>query len=196
MAKRGQSKYMPHLRAKLAPKPQPYVGDTARQHDAMIVKAKTNTAKGQRGGDCNRTACQRPASWWYNRTMQAYYCDHCADLINESCLHRDHVMSNMDIYVKPPAAWIDAEVGGIWNLHVTTADGTETIEQTFHNGHDADDGLMRFYHKAGLRGDGSPPFHYSELPEKMERLKKRIEELDASKHSVPSEEHSVGLAPK
>jgi len=39
--------------------------------------------KGQRGGSCNRTACQMPNSaWWFNTSTQAYYCERCARKIN------------------------------------------------------------------------------------------------------------------
>jgi hypothetical protein len=42
--------------------------------------------KGKDGGSCNRQACQTPGATWYNRTMDAYYCPSCANLINRDCL--------------------------------------------------------------------------------------------------------------
>jgi len=42
-------------------------------HDAKL--------KGIEGGNCNRTACQAPHAIWYNEGTQAYYCKHCAILI-------------------------------------------------------------------------------------------------------------------
>lgn len=39
--------------------------------------------KGVQGGNCNRTACQKPGATWFNRCTQAYYCRSCARLINE-----------------------------------------------------------------------------------------------------------------
>lgn len=43
--------------------------------------------KGKREGNCNRTACQRPllkGRTWFNRVTRAYYCQHCAFLINDA----------------------------------------------------------------------------------------------------------------
>lgn len=178
MAKRGQSKYMSHMRAKaisgqMGAHRQP--GDLAARHDAMNVKAKTNQAKGKRGGDCNRTQCQRPGAWWYNKTMRAYYCGDCAGAINESCLHKDHIVTfGSMIYVNPPTAWIDAEVGGIWNLTICTHDGTESIE-TYRTNAEAEEALCKFHCAADLRTNGSPPFHYSELRDKMLRIRQMIQ---------------------
>lgn len=182
MAKRGQSKYMAHMRAKATPKPKHapfYVSDTMRQHDAMIERAATNVQKGKRGGDCNRTACQRPHAWWYNKTMQAFYCADCAGMINEACLTRDHVTTfeNM-IYVHPPVAMLE-EFEEACQVTVTTHDGTESVYNFSNTKEAAEEALYEFWCYAGLRTDGSPPFHYSELPEKMTRLKQRIEELSS-----------------
>lgn len=41
------------------------------------------TPKGEFGGRCNRTACQKQGATWYNRVMQRYYCHQCAFEINE-----------------------------------------------------------------------------------------------------------------
>jgi len=38
--------------------------------------------KGKYLGSCNRRACQKPGANWYNRTMNAHYCEPCAKLIN------------------------------------------------------------------------------------------------------------------
>jgi hypothetical protein len=38
--------------------------------------------KGKRLGSCNRTACQQPGAFWYNRTMHSWYCTRCAHKIN------------------------------------------------------------------------------------------------------------------
>lgn len=185
MAVRGQSKYMTHMRARNVVKP--HGGSLMEQHDAMNAKAKTNVQKGKRGGDCNRTQCQRSNAWWYNKTMQAYYCGDCAGAINESCLTRDHLISFPDkIYVNPPIVRLD-EFEEACQVVVTTADNVESVYHFANTKEEAEEGFREFCGRADLRGDGTPPFHYSELPEKMERLKKRIEEL-----SVSSEEHSVG----
>ena len=190
MATRGQSKYMTHMRAKAAAKHTVSgASGTMQRHESMEAKAKVNADKGKRGGDCNRTQCQRHNAWWYNKTMQAYYCGDCAGAINESCLTRDHIQSFPDkIYVLPPTVKIGEFEEGC-QVVVTTADGTESVYAFANTKEEAENELIEFSWRADLRGDGSPPFHYSELPEKMERLKKRIDEL-----SVSSEEHSVGRA--
>lgn len=176
MATRGQSKYMSHLRAKLAPKPQPYVSDTLRQHDAMIEKAKTNAQKGKRGGDCNRTQCQRPHAWWYNKTMRSYYCGDCAGAINESCLFKDHIVSfGSMIYVVPPTSRIEEVTGGHCKFIISTADGTQSSqEHVDFNAAFAAQNAWR--NEADLRSDGTPPFHYGELREKMLKLRALIQE--------------------
>lgn len=191
MATRGQSKYMTHMRAKAAAKHTVSgASGTMQRHESMEAKAKVNADKGKRGGDCNRTQCQRPHAWWYNKTMQAYYCGDCAGAINESCLTCDHIQSFPDkIYVLPPKAHVVLAKGGEYAVEITTADGTVSYQTEFVDQEAAHEWVEYFWSYADLRGDGSPPFHYSELPEKMERLKKRIDEL-----SVSSEEHSVGRA--
>lgn len=187
MAKRGQSKYMPHLRAK-APARRigngvghivtGYKSDTLLQHEANEAKAKTNDQKGKRGGDCNRTQCQRPHAWWYNKTMQAYYCGDCAGAINESCLTRDHIESFPNkIYVNPPSARIDEFDEGGFQVVAITPDGHETAYELTVTKDEADRALRKFYRNADLRSDGSAPFHYSELPAKMRALKERIEAM-------------------
>lgn len=43
-----------------------------------------STVKGERGGLCNRTACQKPPAYWFNSSTRAYYCNDCAQLINKA----------------------------------------------------------------------------------------------------------------
>ena len=38
--------------------------------------------KGEKGGSCNRTACQQPDAKYFNKATEAYYCETCAELIN------------------------------------------------------------------------------------------------------------------
>lgn len=38
--------------------------------------------KGQKGGNCERSACQKPGAEWWNASTQAYYCGACARDIN------------------------------------------------------------------------------------------------------------------
>ncbi len=33
-------------------------------------------------GNCNRTVCQQPNATWYNHSTLKYYCESCANLIN------------------------------------------------------------------------------------------------------------------
>lgn len=52
-----------------------------------INKMKGNEApdpklKGVKGGNCNRTACQKPVANWYNHSTRMYYCKSCAMKIN------------------------------------------------------------------------------------------------------------------
>lgn len=40
--------------------------------------------KGEFSGECNRTACKTKNAQWFNKITQAYYCDRCARMINQS----------------------------------------------------------------------------------------------------------------
>lgn len=40
--------------------------------------------KGQRGGSCNRRACQAPGANYYNRGSYAFYCQSCAVELNRA----------------------------------------------------------------------------------------------------------------
>ncbi len=53
---------------------------SARMPESPVIKQKPG--KGVRGENCNRTACQGPGATWYNFGSLAWYCRHCADLIN------------------------------------------------------------------------------------------------------------------
>lgn len=185
MAKKGQSKYMKHLRVTKSIASNMQVlgkagrGSVLEQHDAMYEKAKTNAAKGKRGGDCNRTQCQRPNAWWYNKTMQAYYCADCAGAINESCLFKDHIVSfGSMVYVMPPVIRKDDHLNGGHALVITTADGTWHVQycQEAADEDAAADAFKKACRMTGLRPDGTPPFHYSELRDKMLKMRERIQE--------------------
>lgn len=39
--------------------------------------------KGKYGGNCNRTACQKPGAVWYNHSTREHYCSSCASTLNE-----------------------------------------------------------------------------------------------------------------
>ena len=39
--------------------------------------------KGNKGGECYRTVCNRKDSYYYNKSTRKYYCQGCAYLINQ-----------------------------------------------------------------------------------------------------------------
>lgn len=41
-------------------------------------------AKGEKRGECNRTACNLPNAIWYNSSTRMYYCTACAHKINNA----------------------------------------------------------------------------------------------------------------
>lgn len=52
--------------------------------------------KGVKGGNCNRTACQKPNAWWYNSGSWAYYCRACALEINKCCPKDEPLCTNTE----------------------------------------------------------------------------------------------------
>lgn len=40
--------------------------------------------KGQEGGSCNRTACQKPKAKYYNSATKKFYCKQCMVLIHRA----------------------------------------------------------------------------------------------------------------
>ena len=40
--------------------------------------------KGKQHGACNRTACQKHGAAWYNISTDAWYCQPCAEAINQA----------------------------------------------------------------------------------------------------------------
>lgn len=49
----------------------------------MYDRAETNLLKGQKGGDCNRTICQKSGASCWNRGAYSWYCAKCAKMLNE-----------------------------------------------------------------------------------------------------------------
>lgn len=45
---------------------------------------EANKMKGEKGGNCNRTACQSPGAYWYNHSTLKYYCERCARMLNNA----------------------------------------------------------------------------------------------------------------
>jgi len=39
--------------------------------------------KGEKGGSCNRVACQQPGANHFNYSTQKYYCETCAEMLND-----------------------------------------------------------------------------------------------------------------
>lgn len=61
--------------------------------------------KGERGGNCNRTACQRPGAMYYSVWTRAYYCGTCARMINDA--NRD---SAQELYGVDKCVFLVAEL--------------------------------------------------------------------------------------
>lgn len=40
--------------------------------------------KGTRNGNCNRTACQKPGAFWWNRGSHSWYCTDCALMLSRA----------------------------------------------------------------------------------------------------------------
>jgi hypothetical protein len=58
------------------------VTGTMERHNLMYSIAKDNQDKGVAGGDCNVTQCQSKGASSYNEPMSAFYCQQCANAIN------------------------------------------------------------------------------------------------------------------
>lgn len=50
----------------------------------VITESDEKPDKGQKGGSCNRRACQAPGAMWFNHYTDKYYCQDCARLINRA----------------------------------------------------------------------------------------------------------------
>lgn len=64
--------------------------------DDFKALPKTPENKGEKGKNCNRTACQTHGATWYNLSTRAYYCAECALLINEA-----NMMDAVKLYGHP-----------------------------------------------------------------------------------------------
>lgn len=63
--------------------------------------------KGQRGGSCNRQACQDPGANFFNRGSGYWYCESCAVELNHH--NRDFRHYGKDEPMCVPMAHIDAD---------------------------------------------------------------------------------------
>lgn len=48
------------------------------------MSEENKSTKGEIGGICNRTACQKQGADWFNHSTVKFYCEECALLINEA----------------------------------------------------------------------------------------------------------------
>jgi hypothetical protein len=62
---------------------------TMSRHELMYKKAELNPLKGKMNGHCNVTQCQKPRAIMWNNGTNAWYCESCANDINNSCRHSD-----------------------------------------------------------------------------------------------------------
>ena len=203
MAKRGQSKYMPHLRAKQATtqafvRPRgpgqemerdfrsgPDVRGIKNQYGVIRTEEELKT-KGKYGGLCNRSACLRHEAYWWNRGSRAYYCEDCAHLINKEFRHRDDVENYGSLLVQPPldvdivdlgAIYGDIEVRELWNdKHPKPwcIEYSNGDKVYFDTEEEAAAAQRHFRHVTGLRNDGSTPLWFKELSERYQKLREMV----------------------
>jgi hypothetical protein len=67
----------------------------------LLIPSKS--LKGEFEGECNRTSCDNKHAVYYNHSTRAYYCSHCAHIINSQ--NRTEAMDlyghNLCTYGKP-----------------------------------------------------------------------------------------------
>lgn len=61
----------------------PYYVNPKLETDGYKLEPLT-PQKGLKGGNCNRTACQKPGAQFFNHSTKKYYCQTCAMLINRA----------------------------------------------------------------------------------------------------------------
>ena len=49
------------------------------------------SGKGEKGGICNRTACENSGAVYFNFSTEKYYCPSCAELLNDN--NREEAMN-------------------------------------------------------------------------------------------------------
>ena len=71
---------------------------SAKEKRASVLRvtpAKPHKAnKGDKGGSCNREACQRPGAYWFNHSTKRYYCRTCAEWLNTDVVNREYAANN------------------------------------------------------------------------------------------------------
>lgn len=192
--KKGQSKYMPHLRKAARPAISNGIGHIPNsQHSQMVVNeygvARTPEelkTKGKFGGLCNRSCCLRREAYWYNRGSYAYYCEDCARLINDEFRFRDDVELYASLLVQAPLDVdiidLDAIYGDLEREHLWSDTHPKPWAVQYSNGHmvyfateEEAAAAQRHYRRVtGLRSDGSNPLWFSDLTKRYEELRKQV----------------------
>ncbi len=70
--------------------------DFVGSHKCCVCSDCAYKSKGKRRGTCNRTSCGAMGAVWFNKGSNAYYCAHCAQLINRSKLEDGSVLCSLD----------------------------------------------------------------------------------------------------
>lgn len=190
--KRGQSKYMPHLRAAKATTrdqsfgragrvghiPNATGGKTVIHNQIMAeneygIKRTTEemATKGKYGGLCNRSACLRHEAYWWNRGSYAYYCQDCAALINRDFRHRDDVEAYGSLLLNVPADLTVTDCDLDFNPKPFAVVNSEGGMKFFDTEEEAFAEQARYRRVVGLRSDGSPPLWYTDAAKNYEYLR-------------------------
>lgn len=61
------------------------------------VQGQPANMKGVKGGNCNRTACQKTGAWYEHKDIHAYYCLDCAWDIQEFAVRVDGISLFKDL---------------------------------------------------------------------------------------------------
>lgn len=168
MAKKGQSKYMSHMRAKAAVQ---VVRNqhVSTKHDFSDHRIKEATpGKGKHGQNCNVTACQRPNSaWWWNSSTRAWYCCDCAYDIQKANWRDAWWVQNYDYTLMTPPGEptiLDLEK----TTEIKSVNPSERLALRLPNGSiefavtmdEIQSHLERWRLSAGLETDGEHPAWY------------------------------------
>lgn len=166
MAKKGQSKYMPHMRAKQKPSVK---AATKVVLDNIGARGLT-PGKGKHGLNCNVTACQKPHSaWWWNSSTRAWYCADCAYEIQKVNWRDAWWIQNYDYTLMTPPgepAIIDLEK----TTEYKSANSNDRFALRLPNGEiqfaitmdEVQSLLERWRDSADLREDGALPGWYEQ----------------------------------
>ena len=184
MAKRGQSKYMPHIRNQAAShrvsvrteKVADALKATGVKEGMLHVTERGITrsldemkTKGKWGGLCNRSACLAHNAFWWNRGSRAYYCQDCAHLINQEFRHRDDVENYGSLLLMCPNDPTIERVEGQekpWALQFD-----DEHARYYDSEEEATEQRERYRRIVGIRRDGSVPLWFKDMSERYEKLR-------------------------